>query len=175
MPQLALNSDVDVAVIHYVYLAVAGGRVAHVGVGRRSGRHDRVDMHIRGHSSAARRGLRADVFIILAYTRKRRLAEMWEAWLYTVYKPPYNRRRPSAKPRKPPVFPRARCAKKPVEEPAVAAKYAYVYSPLAGASTRLAETIGGCLENGSNPEAYVDRSPPDQKARRVDCQFHIKR
>ncbi|AEA13027.1 hypothetical protein TUZN_1559 [Thermoproteus uzoniensis 768-20] len=175
MPQLALSLVVDVAVIHYVYLAMAGGRAAYVGVGKRSGYYDRVYMHLRGHSSAAKRGLKADMFIILAYTHNRRLAEMWEAWLYAVYKPPYNRRRPSARPRKPPVFPRARCAKKPVEEPAVAAKYAHVYSPLADASTRLAETISGCLENGSNPEAYVDRPPPDQKARRVDYQFHVKR
>jgi hypothetical protein len=68
-----------VGVVHYVYLAVAGGRVAYVGVGKRDGPYDRVDRHLRGHSSAARRGLRADVFIILAYTRRRRLAEMWEA------------------------------------------------------------------------------------------------
>ncbi|AET32106.1 hypothetical protein [Pyrobaculum ferrireducens] len=67
------------AKIHYVYLAVAGGRVEYVGVGRRSGRYDHVDTHIRGHFSAAKRGLRANVFIILAYTRSRRLAEMWEA------------------------------------------------------------------------------------------------
>ncbi|MGC9130956.1 MAG: hypothetical protein ACP5H5_05155 [Pyrobaculum sp.] len=35
------------AKIHYVYLAVAEGRVEYVGVGRRSGRYDRVDMHLR--------------------------------------------------------------------------------------------------------------------------------
>ncbi len=97
---MALSLVVDVGAIHYVYLAVARWRVAYVGVGKRDGRYDRVDMHIRGHFSAAKRGLRADVFIILAYTRSRRLAEMWEAWLYTVYKPPYNRRRPSARPRR---------------------------------------------------------------------------
>jgi hypothetical protein len=61
--------------VHYVYLAVARGRVAYVGVGKRGGRYDRVDRHVRGYSSAARRGLRADVFI-MTHTRRRRVAEM---------------------------------------------------------------------------------------------------
>ncbi|AET32129.1 hypothetical protein [Pyrobaculum ferrireducens] len=102
MLQLVLNPGLYVGAVYYVYLAVAGGRVAYVGVGKRGGYYDRVYMHLRGHSSAARRGLRADVFIILAYTRRRRLAEMWEAWLHAVFSPPYAERRP----RRPPPSPR---------------------------------------------------------------------
>ncbi|WP_193383994.1 hypothetical protein [Pyrobaculum ferrireducens] len=145
-------------------------------MGKRDGYYDRVDMHIRGHSSAAKRGLRADVFVVVAYTRRRRVAEMWESWLYEVFKPPFNKRRSSAEPRKPSLLSRARRRDKPVEEPVSMTQYAkLVGASPAGVSTRLAETIGGCLENGSNPEAYVDRPLPDQRARRVDCQFHIKR
>jgi hypothetical protein len=149
-------------VIHYVYLALAGGRVAYVGVGKRDGYYDRVYMHLRGHSSAAKRGLRADVFIILAYTYKRRLAEMWEAWLHAVFKPPFNRRRPSAEPRKPPLFPRARRRGKPVEEPVAMAKYAkFVGASPASTSTLQAEALcGGCSENHV-AAVHADKPPPD--------------
>jgi hypothetical protein len=150
-----------VGAVHYVYLAVAGGRVAYVGVGKRDGYYDRVYMHMRGHSSAARRGLRADVFIISAYTRKRRLAEMWEAWLYEVFKPPFNRRRPFAEPRRPPLFYTQRRRDKPVEEPVSMAKYAKLLgAPLAGASTLLAEALcGGCSEDGMIV-ILADKPPP---------------
>ncbi|AET33691.1 hypothetical protein [Pyrobaculum ferrireducens] len=145
--------------VYYVYLAVAGGRVAYVGVGKRGGYYDRVYMHLRGHSSAARRGLRADVFIILAYTRRRRLAEMWEAWLHAVFDPPYAERKPRRPPRKPPLLPRARRRDKPVEEPMAAARCAKLMgAPLANASTPLAETTGGRSENCA--VVHTDRPPP---------------
>jgi hypothetical protein len=113
-------------------------------------------MHLRGHSSAAKRGLRADVFIILAYTYKRRLAEMWEAWLYEVFKPPFNRRRPSAEPRRPPLFPRARRRDKPVEEPAAATRCVKLMDAPPVASTRLAKAS----VSDATPETYADRPPP---------------
>ncbi|MCU7788148.1 hypothetical protein ODS41_09525 [Pyrobaculum sp. 3827-6] len=110
--------------VHYVYLAIARGRVAYVGMGKRRGRYDRIDRHLRGYSSADKRGLKAELFIVAAYTRNRRLAEKWERWLHAVFNPPYAERRPRRPPRKPPLFPRARRRDKPVEEPMIMAKYA---------------------------------------------------
>ncbi|MGC9050987.1 hypothetical protein [Pyrobaculum sp.] len=55
--------------VHYVYLAVAGGRVAYVGVGKLGNYYDRIDRHLRGHSLIAKRGLNADVFAMLALVR----------------------------------------------------------------------------------------------------------
>ncbi|MCU7787522.1 hypothetical protein ODS41_06280 [Pyrobaculum sp. 3827-6] len=147
--------------VHYVYLAVAGGRVAYVGVGKRDGYYDHIYMHLRGHSSAARRGLRADVFIILAYTRRRRVAEMWEAWLHAVFKPPFNKRRPSAEPRKPPFFYTQRRRDKPVEEPVSMAKYAKLVgvSSTSFFTCQAEASAGGRSENCA--VVHADRSPPD--------------
>ncbi|MGC9051436.1 hypothetical protein [Pyrobaculum sp.] len=149
--------------VHYAYLVLAGGRVEYVGVGKRRGYYDRVDMHMRGHSSAARRGLRADVFIILAYTYKRRLAEVWEAWLHAVFNPPYTERKPRKPPRKPPLLPRARRRDKPVEEPMAAARCAKLMgAPLASASTLLAEaSASNRSENSLVSETNADKPPPD--------------
>jgi hypothetical protein len=150
-----------VGAVHYVYLAVAGGRVAYVGVGKRDGYYDRVYMHIRGHSSAAKRGLRADVFIILAYTYNRRLAEMWESWLYEVFKPPFNRRRPSVEPRRPPLFYTQRRRNKPVEEPVAMAKYARLVSASpTGVSARLAEALCGGRSEDGMIVILADKPPP---------------
>jgi hypothetical protein len=150
-----------VGAVHYVYLAVAGGRVAYVGVGKRRGYYDRVYMHMRGHSSAAKRGLRADVFIILAYTRNRRLAEMWESWLYEVFKPPFNRRRPSTEPRKPPLFYTQRRRDKPVEEPVAMAKYAKLVGvSSASTSTLLAEALCGGRSEDGMIVILADKPPP---------------
>jgi hypothetical protein len=140
-----------------------------MGVGKRDRHYDRVDIHLRGHSSAARRGLRADAFVVLAYTRNRRLAKMWEAWLHMVFNPPYAERRPE----RPPLFPRARRRDKPVEAPAASAKYAeLIGAPLADAF----KPIGGCLENGSTPEAHVDKPPPGWVGATAEGrQFHVWR
>ncbi|MGC9051379.1 hypothetical protein [Pyrobaculum sp.] len=143
--------------VHYVYLALAGG----VCGGGEALRLLRSRLHAPpGASSAARRGLRADVFIILAYTRRRRVAEMWEAWLYAVFKPPFNKRVPSAEPRRPPLFYTQRRRDKPVEEPVSMAKYAKLLGvPLANTSTLLAEAPIRDV-SGAAPEAYMDKPPP---------------
>jgi hypothetical protein len=150
-----------VGAVHYVYLAVAGGRVAYVGVGKRDGYYDRVYMHMRGHSSAAKRGLRADVFIILAYTYKRRLAEVWEAWLHAVFNPPYTERKPRKPPRKPPLLPRARRRDKPVEEPMAAARYVKLMGALlTSASTLLAEAPADSRSENRVAVVHADKPPP---------------
>ncbi|MCU7786367.1 hypothetical protein ODS41_00265 [Pyrobaculum sp. 3827-6] len=163
--------------VHYAYLALAGGRVAYVGVGKRDGYYDRVYMHLRGHSSAARRGLRADVFVVVAYTYKRRLAEMWEAWLHAVFSPPYAERRSRAPPRKPPLLPRARRWDKPVEESVTMAKYAKLVGvSSAGASTRFVEApVRDGFVKGAIPGTYVDKPPSGWIGATAECQFHVWR
>ncbi|AET33709.1 hypothetical protein [Pyrobaculum ferrireducens] len=143
------------AVVHSANLALAGRWVAYVGVGRRGGRYDHIYMYMSGYSSVARRGLRADAFVYLAYTRNKLLAEIWEAWFYTVFKPPYTRRGPRA-------MPRGLYAERyaSVEEPVAMARHAEVVSPSSvGASTRLTEIIDGCAEKRV-AVVHVEKPPP---------------
>ncbi|MGB9706008.1 MAG: hypothetical protein ACPL3C_11200 [Pyrobaculum sp.] len=85
---------------------------------------------------------------------------MWESWLYAVFKPPFNKRRPSAEPRRPPRFYAERCGA--VEKPAAAARYVKLISTsLTGASACVAPApIGDSSVKGTAPEAYVDKPPP---------------
>jgi hypothetical protein len=86
---------------------------------------------------------------------------MWEAWLYAVFKPPYNKRRPSARPRKPPLFPRARRRDKPVEEPMAMAKYVkLIGASLTGASVCVA-TTSFSSDSNTALNTHMDKPPPE--------------
>lgn len=96
----------------------------------------------------------AGVFVILAYTRKRHLAEMWEVRLYAVYKPPFNKRRPH-------FFPRSRRVKEPVEKPVAAVGFAKLVGvPLAGVSAYATSApASGNSENGATV-MHADKPQP---------------
>jgi len=83
-----------------VYLLAAGGEIAYAGSSRRV--EYRLRRHFRGYSSAAARGLQPGAAYVLACTRSRSLALVWEAWLHKAHRPPYAARAPAERPRKPP-------------------------------------------------------------------------